>query len=171
MPIIYLYKWTQIIITNPIKSETNKWSYGGAILCISFQEYNNLWACSSQWKEVQGLVSKKKIKMGQSSACSDMADTLLITWPYVSPLYFTKLGVHWEYATVAGESAQAFVCFMEAERRSWRTAQHADHRLWMHLFILSMRRPDPRRRPSPSKRYMVCMFHVGASMRVCMFNQ
>lgn len=95
-----------------------------------------------------------------------MADTLLITWPYVSLLYFTKIGVPWEYATVAGESAQAFACFMEAERRAWRTAQHADHRLWMHLFILSMRRPDPRRRPSPSKRYMMCMFHVGASMHL-----
>lgn len=66
MPIIYLYKWTQIIITNPIKSETNKWSYGGAILCISFQEYNNLWGCSSKWREVQGLVSKKKKKWGKA---------------------------------------------------------------------------------------------------------
>ena len=48
---------------------------------------------------------------GQGSARSDMADMVLITWPDVAPLYFTKPGVHWEYATVAGESARAFVCF------------------------------------------------------------
>lgn len=53
---------------------------------------------------------------GQGNACSDMADMVLITWPYVSPLYFTKPGLHWEYATVAGESARAFVCFTEAGR-------------------------------------------------------
>lgn len=69
-------------------------------------------------EKFRGWFLKKYIKMGQSSACSDMADTLLITWPYVSLLYFTKIGVPWEYATVAGESAQAFVCFMEAERRA-----------------------------------------------------
>lgn len=55
---------------------------------------------------------------GQGSACSDMADMVLIKWPYVSPLYFTKPGVHWEYATLAGESAQAFVYFTEAGRRA-----------------------------------------------------
>lgn len=55
---------------------------------------------------------------GQGGTCSDMADTGLIKWPYVSPLYFTKPGVHWEYATVAGESAHAFVYFTEAGRRA-----------------------------------------------------
>lgn len=49
---------------------------------------------------------------------SDMADMLLITWPHVFPLYFTKPGVHWEFASVAGESAQAFVWFMDAVRRA-----------------------------------------------------
>lgn len=58
----------------------------------------------------------KKSRAG--SACSDMADMVLITSPHVSPLYFTKPGVHWEYATVAGESAQAFVYFTEAGRRA-----------------------------------------------------
>lgn len=43
-----------------------------------------------------------------------MADMVLIKRPYASPLYFTKPGVHWEYATVAGESARAFVYFTEA---------------------------------------------------------
>lgn len=48
----------------------------------------------------------------------DMDDMLLITSPRVSPLYFTKPGVLWEYATVAGESARAFVYFTEAARRA-----------------------------------------------------
>lgn len=72
---------------------------------------------------------------GQGSACSDMADMVLITWPYVSPLYFTKPGVHWEYATVAGEPVQAFVCFTEAGRRAWRTARHADHSVWRNIYL------------------------------------
>ncbi len=72
---------------------------------------------------------------GQGGACSDMADMGLIKWPYVSPLYFTKPEVHWEYATVAGESAHAFVYFTRAARRAWRTAQHADCRLWRNIYL------------------------------------
>lgn len=60
---------------------------------------------------------------------------VLITSPHVSPLYFTKPGVLWEYATVAGESAQAFVYFTEAGRRAWRTAQHAGHWLWRNIYL------------------------------------
>lgn len=67
--------------------------------------------------KTHGLVYDKNLQE-QGHACSDMADMVLIKWPYVSPLYFTKPGVHWEYATVAGESAQAFVYFTEAGRRA-----------------------------------------------------
>lgn len=38
MSVIDSYKWTQIIITSPIKNETNKRSHGGAILSVSSEE-------------------------------------------------------------------------------------------------------------------------------------
>lgn len=55
-------------------------------------------------------------KYGASSgACSAM---VLIRWPDVSSLFFTKLRELWEYATVACDSAKAFVCFTGAGRRA-----------------------------------------------------
>jgi len=39
-----------------------------------------------------------------------------ITSPHVAPPYCIKPGVHWEYATVAGESAAAFVSFTAGGR-------------------------------------------------------
>lgn len=111
-----------------LKSPNNLW----ALLLLWWLSAN--WSSPEGWSMVNPGAGLWK-NTGQGSACSDMADMVLIKWPYVSPLYFTKPGVHWEYATLAGESAQAFVYFTEAGRRAWRTAQHADHRLWRNIYL------------------------------------
>lgn len=113
---------------------------------------------------------------GQGRACSDMADTFLIKWPCGSPLYFTKPGVHWEYATVAGESAQAFVYFTEAGMRAWRTAQHADHRPWRNIYLFCPGRgPIPGGCPVPPRvelcaHVSVCVCVGIGKQLICMHN-
>lgn len=152
MLIVLVFMWTRAIIVDSDWSERTKQSYGASKVWVSFWESKS---CKSsvasgegrltgEMKDVEPRGCLWKVR-GRLGACSV---TVLIRWPDVSSLFFTKLGELWEYATVACDSAKAFFFFLlHRSRKGCLTDCSACRPLAVnkHLYILSRRRPSQSR--------------------------